>query len=131
MKATTVSIDPELWEAVFWMSPDWNTVRTLNRNARADGTSGDAGSWLQSYVHPDDRARVALAIQEAIERRGIVEVEHRLLCADGRMRRVLSRALPLLGDSGQITEWLCTARAVASQDGRPNSREKSRNAPRR
>lgn len=57
---------------------------------------------------PDDRARAMQRWQAATASGESYEVEHLLRRADGTYRWMLSRALPLLDDDGNIVKWLGT-----------------------
>jgi PAS domain S-box-containing protein len=52
------------------------------------------------------------AIREAVRTKGVFELEHRVRRADGRTGWTLSRAVPLLGENGEITEWIGAASDV-------------------
>jgi PAS domain S-box-containing protein len=88
-----------------WASPQWTAF-----TGQSEPDSRDLG-WLKS-VHPDDRASVIQAWSEA-ERRGGLEVEHRLHHAGGaRYRWVQTRASPLPGRDNGIIEWLGTSNDI-------------------
>ncbi|GJD54638.1 sensor histidine kinase [Methylobacterium dankookense] len=96
-----------IWRALpggdwIWASRQW-TAFTGQSAAQFEGQG-----WLAA-VHPDDRARTALAWQGA-EAGGRLEVEHRLRNAgDGAYRWFECRALPLRDTTGRVTEWCGTA----------------------
>jgi len=96
-------------DAVYRMNPDWSEMRQLRgRNFIAD-TDTPTGTWLQRYIHPDDRARVMAAIGKAIWAKSIFELEHRVLRVDGTLGWTYSRAIPLQDANGEIVEWLGAA----------------------
>ena len=96
-------------DAVYRMNPDWSEMRQLRgRNFIAD-TDTPTGTWLQRYIHPDDRARVMAAIGKAIWAKSIFELEHRVLRVDGTLGWTYSRAIPLQDANGEIDEWLGAA----------------------
>lgn len=80
-------------------------------------------NWLGKYIHPEDQPRVLAAIAEAIRTRGIFELEHRVLQADGSFGRTLSRAVPLLNDAGDIREWFGMASDI-TESRRAHERER-------
>ena len=45
------------------------------------------------------------SIEHAIRTKSLFELEHRVKLADGNIGWILSRAVPLLGPDGEITEW--------------------------
>ncbi|MGV7030085.1 HWE histidine kinase domain-containing protein [Methylobacterium symbioticum] len=99
---------PQLvWRALpggdwIWASGQW-AAYTGQTGGQFEGQG-----WLAA-VHPDDRARTALAWQGA-EAGGRLEVEHRLRsAADGTYRWFECRALPVRDAGGRVTEWCGTA----------------------
>lgn len=65
--------------------------------------------WLED-LHPEDRERVRLTWLDACETRSPYCCEYRILGRDGQYRHFASRGVPLLGEDGQVREWvgLCT-----------------------
>jgi PAS domain S-box-containing protein len=61
--------------------------------------------WL-SAVHPDDRETVSTAWRNALESRGLFQVEQRLRKWDGEYRHMIMRALPIIGEDGEPREWI-------------------------
>jgi PAS domain S-box-containing protein len=61
--------------------------------------------WLDA-IHPEDRALTASVWTEAIQKRAIYEIEHRLRRHDGEWRHMLARAVPILEADGTIREWV-------------------------
>ncbi|MDT7552972.1 MAG: hypothetical protein QOI16_1508 [Pseudonocardiales bacterium] len=59
------------------------------------------------------------AIHKAIRDKTVFELEHRVLRPDGTLRWALSRAVPLLDDAGQITEWIGAATDRSTQYSMP------------
>ena len=55
------------------------------------------------------------AINHAVQTKGMFELEHRMLRMDGSVGWALSRAVPLLNASGEITEWFGTASDVTAR----------------
>lgn len=79
--------------------PDWAAFTGASfENYRGWG-------WLEA-IHPDDRAHTAEAWQQALDRKSIYEVEHRLRRYDGEYRYVTVRAVPVLEADGQVREWV-------------------------
>lgn len=68
-----------------------------------------AHGWLAA-VHPDDLFRVAEQAAHAASTRESYEIEYRLRRAsDGSYRWHLARAIPSLGEDGQVTCWFGSA----------------------
>ena len=91
-------------------------------------TEDTNANWLQEYIHPDDQPRVEAAYEAAIRQKSIFELEHRVRRADGSLGWTLSRAIPLLNESGHITEWFgmasdITERRLALERERESERQ--------
>ena len=102
---TLVEGVPQLvWRAVgdglwTWASPQWTAY-----TGQAASDSHGRG-WL-AVVHPDDRDSVTAAWSGAVAR-GEYQADYRVLSvAAGRYRWLQTRALPVRGDDGEVTEWL-------------------------
>jgi len=105
---------------VYRMSPDWSEMRQLDGLGFISDTPKPTKDWLQQYIHPDDQPLVLQSIEEAIESKTVFELEHRVLLVDGTLGWTVSRAVPLLDEDGEITEWFgaatdVTARRVAEE----------------
>jgi CheY-like chemotaxis protein len=97
------------WDVVYRMSPDWTQMRALDGRGFIADTSGPGTTWLDEYIHPDDQAQVLDAIHTAIRNKAVFELEHRVRRADGTLAWTLSRAVPLVGEEGEIIEWVGAA----------------------
>jgi PAS domain S-box-containing protein len=80
-------------------SPSWRAF-TGQTYAEWKGTG-----WL-SAVHPRDRAKTIAAWREAVEGRSTYDVEYRLQHIGGDYRWTSARGVPLLDESGNVTEWV-------------------------
>lgn len=85
-----------------WASPQW-------RSLTGQTTHDSAGrGWLEAF-HPDDRADILAAWEQASNSGGLV-FEGRIFSAkEERYRHFQTRALPVRGESGAISEWLGTS----------------------
>lgn len=99
-------------DAIYRMSPDWSEMRALEGQGFTADTPEPTNAWMNRYIHPDDQASVKSAVARAIDARGVFELKHRLRRADGSFAWVFSRAIPIVGDDGQIIEWLGSATQV-------------------
>jgi PAS domain S-box-containing protein len=63
--------------------------------------------WLAA-VYPGDRDRVAQVWQQAVDTKGVYEIEYRLQSAEGEYRYCWVRAVPVLAPNGSIQEWIGT-----------------------
>ncbi|MCC2959597.1 PAS domain S-box protein [Massilia sp. IC2-278] len=96
----------------------WNTIRRYDGSGMLAGE--DEAGWMEDHIPADERPRLRAAIARAIASRGEFELDHRVLRPDGAVAWVSSRAVPLLGDDGEILEWFgaqtdITARVKADQ----------------
>ena len=106
--------------SVYYMSSDWRTMHYLDGAAFLSDTNDATVDWVDTYLPPDERPRVRKAISRAIATKGAFELEHRVLRADGTVGWTFSRAIPLLDDVGEISQWFgaatdITARVKADQ----------------
>jgi len=99
-------------DVVYRMSPDWREMRRLEGRDFIAHTGEPTGTWLETYIHPDDQPHVMAAISNAIRTKSTFELEHRVRRVDGTLGWTLSRAVPLLDVDGEIVEWVGTASDV-------------------
>lgn len=100
---------------VYRMSPDWAEMRRLDgRGFLVDAQQPQRG-WMEDYILPEDRAHVTAIIREAIRTRSQFNLEHRVLRADGSIGWVHSRAVPIVGNDGEIREWFGAANDVTGR----------------
>lgn len=102
-------------DVVYRMSADWSEMFYLRGRDFIADTEDPSRTWLERYIHPDDQARVMVAIQEAIRTRTPFELEHRVIRVDGTLGWTFSRAIPLVDAHGTITEWFGAARDVTER----------------
>ncbi len=102
-------------DAIYRMNPDWSELLHLDGGTFLADASHTMPDWMQVYLHPEDRARVQAAIDEAVATRQPLELEHRVLQADGSVGWVASRAVPLTDESGAILEWFGAASDITEQ----------------
>ena len=75
----------------------------------APGTFGGTIEAFDACLHPDDRARVAEALQDAIDRVGPYSAEYRVLHPSGEVRWVRAKGLALPGPEGTAVRVLGAA----------------------
>ena len=102
-------------DVIYRMSPDWREMRQLHGQNFLVDTTAPNDNWLQEYIHPDDQPRVLAVIDEAIRTKGLFEMEHQVVTADGSLGWTSSHAIPLLDADGEIVEWFGTASDVTQQ----------------
>ena len=99
---------------VYRVSADWREMRLQVAGFVVD-TEAPTTDWINIYIPPDERSRVREAVERAIEVKGLFELEHRVLRADGTVGWTFSRAIPLLDDAGEIVEWFGAANDVTKR----------------
>jgi diguanylate cyclase (GGDEF)-like protein/PAS domain S-box-containing protein len=72
---------------------------------------GDYARFLE-MVHPDDRKRVDLAYNNAIDNHLPYEIEHRIVTADGRVKLIRERGETLYDDDGTPLRSIGTAQDI-------------------
>jgi signal transduction histidine kinase len=102
-------------DVVYRMSPDWSEMRQLDGRNVMDDQTGATRSWMDKYIHEEDRPRVQAAIDEAIRARSPFELEHRVIRSDGSSGWTFSRAIPRFDDHGEIVEWFGAASNVTAR----------------
>jgi two-component sensor histidine kinase/CheY-like chemotaxis protein len=102
-------------DVVYRMSPDWSEMRYLQGKDFIADTETPSQSWLEKYVHADHQERVMEAIRKAIASKSAFELEHPVIRVDGAVGWALSRAIPVLGEDGEIVEWFGAARDVTER----------------
>jgi PAS domain-containing protein len=70
-------------DVVYRMGPDWSAMRRLDGRGFISDTAEPTEDWMERYIHPDDRALVRSAIEEAVRTKGVFELEHRVVRVDG------------------------------------------------
>lgn len=98
--------------SIYRMSPDWSEMRQLTGAGFLADTTAPNRNWMQEYILPEDQAEVMEAIREAIRSRSMFVLEHRVRRADGSVGWTSSRAIPLLNERGEVTEWFGAASDV-------------------
>ncbi|HTU99059.1 MAG TPA: ATP-binding protein, partial [Luteitalea sp.] len=102
-------------DVVYRMSADWRELRQLQGREFLPDTVDPSRSWLERYVPIEDRPRVMAAVDDAIARGALFELEHRVMRTDGTIGWTYSRAIPLRDHEGRIIEWLGTARDITAR----------------
>ena len=107
-------------DVVYRMNADWTEMRHLHGREFIADTHEPNCSWLEKYIHPDDRRHVLQTVHDAILTKSAFELEHRVLQIDGTLGWTFSRAIPLMAKDGRVVEWLgmasdATARKHAQQ----------------
>ena len=102
-------------DVIYRMSPEWTEMRRLEGRGLLSDTHGPSASWLSEYIPPVDQPAVLEAIRRAVDTKGVFEREHRVRLMDGSVGWVLSRAVPLLDEKGDILEWIGAAADITER----------------
>jgi two-component sensor histidine kinase len=101
-------------DAVYRMSPDWQEMRQLDGRGFLSDVEGPTVRWLEEYIYSDDQPAIMAEVNRAIAARDTYELEHRVRQADGSEGWTFSRAIPIINESGAITEWFGMATDVTN-----------------
>jgi PAS domain S-box-containing protein len=95
--------------SIYRMAPDWSEMWQLNGAGFLADTQQPNPNWLPDYIFPEDHPQVLRAIHQAIQTKTMFALEHRVRRADGSVGWTISRAIPLLNEREEITEWFGAA----------------------
>ncbi|AHM58778.1 pas/pac sensor signal transduction histidine kinase [Flammeovirgaceae bacterium 311] len=102
-------------DTLYRMSPDWQQMLKLEGRNFLAATDKPKTTWIDEYLPPEDQSRAFETIKEAIRTKGIFELEHRVLKADGTVGWTFSRAIPVLSQEGEIIEWFGAATDITQK----------------
>lgn len=75
---------------------------------------GRGWGWLQA-LHPDDRERTTEIWSRAVTNRSFYTIDYRLRRRDGEYRWMTVHGVPMLGENGQIEEWVGTCADITDR----------------
>jgi hypothetical protein len=108
--------------AVYRVSADWSEIRELeSSHSRSDGAV-PSGAWEGHHIPPDERARIATELRQAIGATRPFELEHRVIREHGALGWSRSRVVPVLGGAGELLEWIAVVTDVTTQRGDADER---------
>jgi PAS domain S-box-containing protein len=102
-------------DVVYSLSADWEIMRELDGRGFLKDTQEPMTGWRFRNVHPDDLEEVNIAIAAAIREKKTFQMEHRVWRADDTPGWAFSRAVPILGDHGEIMEWFGAASDITER----------------
>lgn len=102
-------------EVIYQMNPDWRVMTMLSGDHFTLDTCSADTTWLDTHIHPDDRANALAIVAESIENKQMVELEYRIVRNNGTPRWMYSRAVPVLDEDNQIIEWVGTLQDITER----------------
>jgi PAS domain S-box-containing protein len=78
-------------------------------------TIAPSTTWLEDYVHPDDREGIRVAWSSSVAKGAPFALELRGRLADGSWGWIVSRAVPIRNDQGEIVEWIGSATDITER----------------
>lgn len=102
-------------DVVYRMNPDWSEMCELHGRKFLADTGKPSRTWLKKYIPAEEQPYVMKAIKESIRTKKIFQLEHRVKQADGSIGWMFSRAVPILDDKGNISEWFGAASDITSR----------------
>lgn len=101
------------WDVVYRLNADWTHVERLYGDELAADEGGAPSSWLERVVPPEDRHGLRTAIEHAVARGEMFQLEHPVRSDGDAPGWGVSRAVPVRNARGEVVEWLATTRATA------------------
>lgn len=101
-------------DLIFRMNPEGTLMEHVG-GKRLLGPVDKPSNWIADFVPDPDRDSVQQALDTAIRNRQPIAIEHRVRTADGVISWLLSRAVPVLGEDGTITEWFGMATDITQR----------------
>ncbi len=102
-RALVTATNAFVWTA----DADGNLLDIRNwRELRGENPAPFLGSKWIDLIHPDDRERTMQAWNAAVENKHDYSVEHQMIQPDGTYHWMLSRAAPIMLETGAIREWV-------------------------
>ncbi len=102
-------------DVIYRMTPDWSAMHPIDGRGLVPDNDQPNFRWLEENLFEEDHEEVKAAIADAIRRKGVFEMEHRVRRPDGSVGWTFSRAVPILDDAGEISEWFGTATDVTER----------------
>jgi PAS domain S-box-containing protein len=72
-------------------------------------------TWLEDYIHPDDREETSSKFRAAIASQSMFLHEHRARTRDGGWGWVITRAVPVRNAAGEVIEWIGSASDITDR----------------
>ena len=104
-------------EISYRMSADWSTMLPLDGRGLLESSDSQIAdwAWVDQYLPRDEHARVRQMVSDAIARKKLFEMEHRVLRADGSIGWTRSRAVPILDENENLVTWFGAASDITER----------------
>ncbi len=105
------------FEVPYRMSADWSTMLPLEGGGLVASSDRPLANWawLDQNLPRDEHARVRLAISDAIARKALFELEHRVLRPNGSTGWTRSRAVPVFDENEVLVAWFGAASDITER----------------
>ena len=101
-------------DLIFRMNPECTLMQQVGGKPLL-GDVGEERNWVEDFVPDGDRAAVEAGLADAVRRRAPLAIESRVRTAGGDIVWLAARAVPVLDESGAITEWFGMATDVTTR----------------
>jgi PAS domain S-box-containing protein len=112
-------------QTIYRMSPDWKIMYSTTGGDTFKPASVETSNWLKEYVPKEEHEKVFSAVNKAVESKTMFELEHKVIRFDGSVGWTYSRAIPLINEKGEITEWFGAANEITVQKESEEALKKS------
>lgn len=102
-------------DVIYRLSADWTIMYPLDGKGFLLDAKAPVENWMEINVHPSEFDTVKKTIAAAIANKSVFELEHKVMTSAGTPGWTFSRAVPLLDDEGNITEWFGTAADITAR----------------
>jgi PAS domain S-box-containing protein len=102
-------------DAVYRMNADWSNILELNAPDFLAASDEQDALWMERYIAAEDQPRVRQAIRKAIDTKSMFELEVKVIQANGEEGAAISRAIPVLDEAGNVTEWIGLASNITDR----------------
>jgi two-component system, cell cycle sensor histidine kinase and response regulator CckA len=92
-----------------YISPAFRRIYGLSQDDLQDGQK-----YIFNYVHPEDQPR-AKAFLELMKTGQPLDIEHRIVCADGSVRNLWLRCYPVPDETGLVKQYVGIAQDVTGR----------------
>jgi len=102
-------------DVIYSLNADWTIMRPMDGRGFLLDADAPVENWMEINVYPEDREAVKKEIAKAIANKSVFEMEHRVLTVNGSLGWTFSRAIPILDDDNNVTEWFGAASDITAR----------------